>query len=233
MLGWEKRLSNFSLDHSDQLRILTNADTAPAAPTPTARPAALRTLQRARIQPECETAQRFTAAPARLSQLHTMLCFNTLERLIRSLSQAEIQPSKEPSVLHTQCQLPVSADRPVPKSPMGCCQHKCQAPKSQAAAPSQKRKATNSQKIPMSSWLHWYLKGNAGKVFTVLCQDRAMSPFTTWTCCSQKPGGFQPSGPISVRMTAPLSSSHYCHYLLLGRADSRISASSSSRGTDR
>lgn len=51
--------------------------------------------------------------------------------------------------------------------------------------------------------------------------------------CSQKPGGFQPSGLISVRVTAPLSSSDYCHYLLLGRADSRNSASSSSRGIDR
>lgn len=128
----------------------TNADTAPAAPTPNACPAALRTLQRALIQPECETAQRFIAAPARVSQLQRMLCFDTLEKLIRSLSQAQIQPSKEPSVLHTQCQLPVFAKRPVPKSPMGCCQYKCQAPKSQAAAPSQKRKATNSQKLPMS-----------------------------------------------------------------------------------
>lgn len=161
-----------------------------------------------------------------------MLCFNTLERLITSLSQAQIQPSKEPSVLHTQCQLPFFANRPVSKSPMGWCQHKCQAPKTQAAAPSQKRRATNSQTVPVSSWLHWYLKGNAGQVFTVACQDTGTSPFTTWTHCSQKPGGFQPSELISVRITDPLSLYHYCHYLLLGRADSRNSASSSSRETD-
>lgn len=162
-----------------------------------------------------------------------MLCFNTLERLTRSPSQAQIQPSKEPSVLHTQCQLPVFANRTVSKSPMGCCQHKCQAPKIQAAAPSQKRKATNNQKVLVSSRLYWYLKENACQVLTVMSQDRATIPFTTWTYCSQKPGGFQPSGLISVRMTAPLSSSHYCHYLLLRRAESRISASSSSLRTDR
>lgn len=55
---------------------------------------------------------------------------------------------------------------------------------------------------------------------------------TTWIYSSYKPGGFQPAGLISMRMTAPFRWSQYCHYLLRdGR--SRNSASSSSCRIDK
>ena len=119
------------------------------------------------------------------------------------------------------------------KPPMGWCQQEHQAPKTQLAAPSQKRKATTNQPVSTWSWLHRCLKAKAGQASTAMHQERALSPITTWIYCSYKPRGFQPAGLISMRMTAPLSMSQYCHYLLLDRADSRNSPSSSSHGTDR
>lgn len=119
------------------------------------------------------------------------------------------------------------------KSLMGWCQQERQAPKTQLAAPSQKRKATTNQIVSTCSWLQRCLKAKAGQASTATHQDRALSPITTWIYCCYKPGGFQSAGLISMRMTALLSLSQYCHYLLLNRADSRNSTSSSSHGTDR
>lgn len=58
---------------------------------------------------------------------------------------------------------------------------------------------------------------------------------TTWIYSSYKPGGFQPAGLISMRMTAPFRWSQYCHYLLRDgrRRKGRNSASSSSCRIDR